>query len=198
LREPLPAEDGHNFRNWSTQMAIVERITRLFTADVHAVLDRLEAPDALLRQAIREMEAALAEHTQQLKALELDRELVRRRGGEIERSLASIREEIDLSYAAGNEALLRTCLRRRLEAERLQRMLEQRAAALTQQIDQATPVLEQQRERLVSMRQKAALFDIEATPCANADGTHWSNGETGVSEADIDLALLRERQRRVS
>ena len=179
-------------------MAIVNRITRLFTADVHAVLDRLEEPDALLRQAIREMEAALAEHTLQLKALELERDLVRRRGAEIERTLTGIREEIDLSFAAGNETLVRTCLRRRLEAERLQRMLEQRAALLTQQIDQATPVLEQQRERLESMRQKAALFDVEIASSANADGSHWNSADCGVSEADVDLALLRERQRRAS
>ena len=178
-------------------MAIVNRITRLFTADVHAVLDKLEEPEAQLRQAIREMEAALAEQSQQLKALELDRELVRRRSGEVERSLAGVREEIELSFAAGNEALVRTCLRRRLEGERLQRLLEQRAALLTQQIEAATPVLEQQRERLESMRQKAALFDVE-TSCANADGTRWNTGDCGVSEADIDLALLRERQRRVS
>ena len=177
-------------------MAIVNRITRLFTADVHAVLDRLEEPDALLRQAIREMESALAEHAQQLKALELDRELVRRRSSEIERSLASIREEIDLSFAAGNEALVRTCLRRRLEGERLQRMLEQRQTALTQQIEQATPVLAQQRERLDSMRQKAALFDVETTSCANADSTRWNGSDCGVSEADVDLALLREQQAR--
>lgn len=176
-------------------MAIVNRITRLFTADVHAVLDKLEEPDALLRQAIREMEAVLAERTQQLKALELDRELVRRRGAEIERSLASIREELDLSFAAGNDALVRTCLRRRLEGERMQRMLEQRAAALTQQIDLATPVLEQQRERLESMRQKAALFDVEIR-CAG-DGAGWNASDRGgVSEADIDLALLREQQAR--
>lgn len=177
-------------------MAIVNRITRLFTADVHAVLDRLEEPDALLRQAIREMETALAEHTQQLKALQQDRELVRRRSVELERSLAQIREEIDLSFAAANEALLRTCLRRRLEGERMQHLLEQRVAALSQQIEQATPVLELQRERLETMRQKAALFDIEVTPCAHPDGTRWNGGETCVSEADVDLALLREQQAR--
>lgn len=177
-------------------MAIVNRITRLFAADVHAVLDRLEEPDALLRQAIREMEAVLAERTQQLKALELDRELVRRRSSEIERTLAGIREEIDLSFAAGNEALVRTCLRRRLEGERLLRMLEQRSGLLTQQIEQATPVLEQQRERLDAMRQKAALFDVELASCASADGSRWNSCDTPVSEADIDLALLREQQAR--
>lgn len=177
-------------------MAIVNRITRLFTADVHAVLDRLEEPDAQLRQAIREMEAALAEHTQQFKALELDRELLRRRSGDIERSLACIREELDLSFAAGNQALVRTCLRRRLEGERLQRLLEERVASLSQQIDTAAPVLAHQRERLESMRQKAALFDVELGHGAIADATRWSSGDGGVSEADVDLALLREQQAR--
>ena len=177
-------------------MAIINRISRLFTADVHAVLDKLEEPEAQLRQAIREMEAALAEQSQQLRALELDRELVRRRSGEVERSLAGVREEIELSFAAGNEALVRTCLRRRLEGERLQRLLEQRAALLTQQIETATPVLEQQREGLESMRQKAALFDVEFAACAHTDATRWSSGDACVSEADIDLALLREKQAR--
>ena len=34
-------------------MAIVTRLTRLFRADAHAVLDRLEEPEVLLRQAVR-------------------------------------------------------------------------------------------------------------------------------------------------
>ena len=37
-------------------MALINRMSRLFTADVHAVLDRIEEPEALLKQAIREME----------------------------------------------------------------------------------------------------------------------------------------------
>ncbi len=35
-------------------MAIVNRIRRLFHADVHAVLDIIEEPEAILKQAIRE------------------------------------------------------------------------------------------------------------------------------------------------
>ena len=37
-------------------MPIINRFMNLFTADIHAVLDRLEEPEILLRQAIREME----------------------------------------------------------------------------------------------------------------------------------------------
>ena len=38
-------------------MALITRISRLFTADFHAVLDRIEEPDVLLKHAIREMES---------------------------------------------------------------------------------------------------------------------------------------------
>ena len=50
-------------------MAMMNRLTRLFQADFHAVLDRIEEPDALLHQALRDMEDALArdEHRVSLK-----------------------------------------------------------------------------------------------------------------------------------
>ena len=40
-------------------MALVTRLSRLFQADFHAVLDRIEEPDLQLRQAVREMQFAL-------------------------------------------------------------------------------------------------------------------------------------------
>ena len=36
-------------------MALINRMSRLFTADIHAVLDRIEEPNVLLKHAIREM-----------------------------------------------------------------------------------------------------------------------------------------------
>ena len=41
-------------------MPLVDRVARLFRADLHAVMDRIEEPDVLLRQALREMEEELA------------------------------------------------------------------------------------------------------------------------------------------
>ena len=34
-------------------MALIRRVSRLFAADMHAVLDQIEEPDVVLRQAIR-------------------------------------------------------------------------------------------------------------------------------------------------
>ena len=42
-------------------MALINRVARLFKADFHAVLDQIEEPELLLKQAVREMEDELAE-----------------------------------------------------------------------------------------------------------------------------------------
>jgi phage shock protein A len=180
-------------------MALVSRLTRLFRADAHAVLDRLEEPDVLLRQAVREMEEEVARNAQALKALELDHEQTRARIAQIESSLTGIAGELDLCFAVDNQNLVRTLLRRRLEAERLVRHLTQRLTRVAAEIAQRRSALEDQRQRLEGMRQKAAIFDIDAS--LNRSGIDKSDaaGDTpdiAVTEDDIDLALLREQQQR--
>ena len=178
-------------------MAIVNRITRLFAADAHAVLDRLEEPEAQLRQAIREMEAACTRQALALKQQQAERVQIQNRVSEIQRSIAAIQEDLDLSFQADNEPLIRRSLRRRLEGERLIQMLQQRLCSLDEHIAEQTPLVEQQRQRLEAMRQKAALYD---TDCASPVGgsSRWSAEDICISEADIDLALLREQQARRS
>jgi phage shock protein A len=51
-------------------MALVTRLSRLFQADFHAVLDRIEEPDLQLRQAVREMQFTLDQDQQRLKLLQ--------------------------------------------------------------------------------------------------------------------------------
>ena len=174
-------------------MAFVTRLTRLFRADAHAVLDRLEEPDILLRQAVREMEDEVARNAQALKALELDHEHTRARIAQIESSLSGIAGELDLCFAADNQNLVRTLLRRRLQGERLAQQLNQRLARLSDDIAQRRGALDDQRQRLEGMRQKAAIFDIES---ADKSEVAFGTPDIAVSEDDIDLALLRERQRR--
>lgn len=177
-------------------MAILNRLNRLFKADVHAVLDRIEEPAAVLRQAIREMDSALADQSRQLRSLELEREQALRRRSEIERTLVTVSEDLDLSLAAGNEALARKSMRRKLEGERLLRVLDQRIDALVHRQGQLAPVVEQRREMIESLRQRAAVFEADAGDSNGPEATRWSAEDFCVSEADIDLALLRARQTR--
>ena len=50
-------------------MALIKRVARLFHSDMHAVLDRLEDPESLMKHSIREMEEDLRRDTLQAKYL---------------------------------------------------------------------------------------------------------------------------------
>src|SRR5690606_5288602 len=71
-------------------MALINRMARLLTADLHAVLDRIEEPEALLRQAIREMEDAVADGERRIKALEAERDELAARRAKVEASLRDL------------------------------------------------------------------------------------------------------------
>ena len=55
-------------------MTLITRLSRLFHADVNAVIDQLEEPELLLKQAIREMEETLNNDERQLKLLNLEQQ----------------------------------------------------------------------------------------------------------------------------
>ena len=173
-------------------MPLIDRVARLFRADLHAVMDRIEEPAVLLRQALREMEEELAQGAARLKAGALEREQLQRRTAELERSLAGIGGELDLCFAAGNDALIRTLLRRRLEGDKLLQVLRQREAACARRLAEDGQRQAERQRALDELRQRATLFDSGETASEPLRGPD----ELSVSEADIDLALLRERQAR--
>ena len=65
-------------------MALINRVARLFKADFHAVLDQIEEPELLLKQAVREMEDELAESGQRITVCAHDQEALAIRKGEID------------------------------------------------------------------------------------------------------------------
>jgi phage shock protein A len=169
-------------------MAIIDRVGRLFRADVHAVLDRLEEPEVLLRQSIREMEEALAAAAARLATTERELASAQRRGAELRAAIEKTAAELDLAFDAGNEALQRTLLKRRLEHEKLAAQIAQRADALAQNATSQREKLAAQQRDLEALRQKAELFETAAPGEAPREAV--------VTDADVELALLRERRAR--
>lgn len=179
-------------------MALITRISRLFRADVNAVLDRMEEPEILLKQAVREMEEALAKDEQQVKLIELELKQLASRQSDLEQQLKPVTEELDLCFDSDNEALARTLLKRKLEAERYLKFI----ARKQQTLEEAAVVLKKRngenRLRLESMQQKAELLAGQDKKEAEPDA--WNEpgfmGQFTVNEEDIELAFLREKQRR--
>jgi len=173
-------------------MALITRISRLFQADFHAVLDRIEEPDVLLRQAVREMEEELASDEHRSKRLQHEQRQLMTRESELDQSLQEIEKELDSCFDAGNDELARTCIRRRLETQRFGRHLARRHKALRETLDDLNSRIRENRARLESMRQKVELLaGEEARPADD-----WSIPEITVRDEDVEVAFLRERQHR--
>lgn len=175
-------------------MPMINRLTRLFRADMHAVLDGIEEPDLLLRQALREMEEALSDGTRKLELDRQQRDALARRSQEISTTLTKVDEELELCLSVDNEALARVLLRRRLEGERLLAHLQRQASRLEVDITHAQQSLEKQRAQFEQLRAQAQA----QTPSTDAAGFAgpWSAEQFSVSDADVELALLRARRGR--
>lgn len=172
-------------------MALINRMSRLFTADVHAVLDRLEEPDVLLKQAIREMEEELARTEQRTRALEHERDTLAHRLRKIQGALAALGTELDVCFQDSADELARKVIKRRLETERLERHVTERRASVEQQLRDAQRATAEQREQLDVMRQKAELLTTHPS-----GGDEWGRTEFVVGDAEVEVAFLRERQQR--
>jgi phage shock protein A len=175
-------------------MALITRLGRLFKADMHAVIDRLEAPDVLLKQAVREMEEAVAAGQRSLAGAEADRKRIGARLAELAQQRERIGDELDLCFEAGNEPLARVLLRRRLHLDRGERVLMQQAEALDADIAARRESVESQRRRLGELRDKAEVFEV--TPETGEDA--FATPGQDISDADVELALLAEKRRRAS
>jgi phage shock protein A len=180
-------------------MALISRISRLFRADVNAVLDRMEEPELLLKQSIREMEEALDREQQRVKLLIQESKQIATRKSDLEQRLGKTEEELTLCFDTDNEALARVLLRRKLEAERFSTFLSRKQEELHTATGELKQRIEENRSRLESMRQKAALLAVEEPGDQDLPG--WTEPEFvrqfSVSEEDVELAFLRERQQRM-
>jgi phage shock protein A len=174
---------------------LINRLARLVTADIHAVLDRIEEPESLLKQAVREMEEELAAGEQRVRRLRRDRDRMKAHREELEQALAQLEEELDSCFAAGEDTLARAVVRRKLEAEQAFQSITKRLTDVDQHVAQAGAALKEHHIRLDSMRQKSELL-AEDTP--DTDGFRTCNGDERSSprDEDVDVAFLREKQRR--
>ncbi len=145
-------------------MTITTRVARLFRADIHALLDRLEEPDVLLSGAIREMEVLHAER--QHAATELARKLERLGSNAEERrqEIARLSDELEVCLAEDNDELARSVIRRRLRSEANLRLIVAQHSTLGDEHSQLLEDLSREAMALQEVREKQQLLKSEPEP----------------------------------
>lgn len=173
-------------------MTLITRIARLFRADLHAVLDRIEEPEALLRQALREMEEEQAADEKRLQNLQREAAVLVARQDELGRALAAMDGELDLCFAAGKDELARTLTQRKLETTRTAQAIAGKRAALDETRSGLEARIRENRAHLEHIRQKAeVLAEGFGVPPAEHAGPGFA-----VRDEDVEVAFLREKQKR--
>ncbi len=173
-------------------MALITRISRLFSADVNAVLDRLEDPDVVLKAAVREMAEEIAKGEAQAKRLQIEASQIDTHVSQATQAVQRADAELDSCFAAQAEDLARAVVRRKLLAERQIETLKRRADDIGGRGAELATILAEQRTRLAEMQAQAEVL----TATASAADSGFAGFDDVVSPADVDVALLREQQRR--
>lgn len=177
-------------------MALINRVARLFQADFNAVLDHIEEPEQLLKQAIRDMEDELAATQRRVAAGVHEQGALRARRQDVVTSVLPFEEQLDLCFKSGKDDLARSIIRRKLEAESLVRRLDVKLTANARFLEQQQKLLDENRATLDSLRQKAELIVSCATAdepgCVFDDVAHLTR-ELRVGDDEVEIAFLREK-----
>lgn len=177
-------------------MAILTRLSRIFKADFHAVLDRIEEPEALLKQAIREMEEALLHHEKTGRQLAKELEQLALKQAELEQFLNELTEKLSCCFDSNNEALAYPLVRQQLEAQKQLKMVVKQRESVETRATELDTQLQEQRILYESTRQKAAIFieEEQNAVCRGGDMTGFDNTAALFSEEEVELELLQQKQ----
>jgi phage shock protein A len=173
-------------------------LSRLFQADLHAVLDHIEEPEALLKQSVREMAEELMKCEQHLKEMRGEHSQLCRRAAGIEETLVDMDRELGLCLASDNDELARKLLRRKLQAQKVLKGIAARAMVIESDLTEQQLLLEDNRAAYESMCQEVQLVanDLQVAEILGGRESGYADFEIAVSDTDVEIALLQEKQKR--
>lgn len=178
-------------------MTLIARMTRLFKADLHGILDSLEEPEEVIKQAIRDMEEDIAMQERRLDELRVILQRLTIEAQELTASMQESERQIDLCFAADNEPLAKNLIRKRLEMARRSRGIGRAQDETRAQSEGLARKIARHKEQLAAVVQQLKLY--EETRASQA----WASsvcsplqGGSLVTDDEVEVAFLEEQRRR--
>ncbi|HKJ16664.1 MAG TPA: PspA/IM30 family protein [Xanthomonadales bacterium] len=175
-------------------MALLNRVSQLFRADFNAVLDQIEEPEQILKQAIRDMEDELAKSENRINVCANEHETLTEQRKLIDETVSELETELDLCFQSGKEQLAKGIIRRKLHSRRQIRSLETQLKANERYLKRERELLDENSRTLEGLRQKAELF-VSNNHQGQAGSDTVSEGRfgTGITDEEVEIAFLREK-----
>ncbi|MCC6220347.1 MAG: PspA/IM30 family protein [Deltaproteobacteria bacterium] len=176
-------------------MTITSRILRLFKADIHGILDWLEEPEVILKQAIREMEVEIEKDEAALKALLQREEKLKSLGKEKEKLQSELEHKTALSFKQNDEVLAKTFVKRKLDVQKLISALAASLKALDIERDSLEKQLKSRRSELNSIVEKMELFVEKTASAVSVNSAEADSSSSAISDEDVEIAFAEEKRR---
>ena len=122
-------------------MGIMSRVIRLCKADLHGVMDQLEDKDLLLKQHLREMQAAIAGRQARIDQLEEALRNGQRDRAMHAKQLQALEADLDLAVVRGKDDIARMLIRKLFP-------MRKRVECMTHRLEEMAGQLDEERDRL--------------------------------------------------
>lgn len=178
-------------------MTLIARITRLFKADLHGILDSLEEPEEVIKQAIRDMAEDLAAQEGRCAGLHAVLQRLEREAQETTAAMQEIEQHIDTCFAAEHEPLAKNLIRQRLAIARRARGIARAHAETRAHCDELASKIAAHKAQLAAIVQKLKLYEETRTSHAwtSSPGSPLQS-EHVVTDDEVEAAFLEEKRRR--
>ena len=178
-------------------MVVFNRFTTLLSADLHAILDKIEDPLASLKFAVREMECALGDGNRNLQTRRRGIEMLHRQRIECAEEIARLQQQLDACFESNEDTLAKTVLRSKLIKEKHQLSLDKALSENEQLVQEEEKALRENELRLSAMREKLTLLTQQRDIQVEKE---WSFdcSDRELSNEEVEVAFLQEKQRRAN
>ena len=178
-------------------MALLNRVSQLFRADFNAVLDQIEEPEQILKQAIRDMEDELAKSENRISVCAIEQQQLTEQKDLVALSVSELDAELDLCFQSEEEQLARGIIRRKLHTSRQARSLDTQIQANERYLKRERELLDENSQTLEGLRQRAELFvSNSASNQRSADPATGNSYCTSITDEEVEIAYLKEKSLR--
>jgi phage shock protein A len=185
------------YKREDLMMGLLTRAIRLCKADLHGVMDQIENQELLLKQHLRDMQAALMQNEAQLKPICRARDQARQEYKKADKKRQRLEMDLEIALKNDKDDIGRMLIKKLKPLMGIQENRRQHIDCLTHDIQQLQDKFEQRQLQYEQLQQKATEY------FHSAEQSRWEDiapvNPPGfvahdLSEEEIELELLQRKE----
>lgn len=139
-------------------MGVVRRLSDLWNAHLHELIERFETPEVMLKQAVREMEESLQSSLAAAARVIAHEKLLTKQLAELTAQIARVQQQAEAAVRRNDDAAARQALSEKQTCERTAAILAAQLAEVSHASSHLRRQIETMRRRVAEARRQQALL----------------------------------------